>query len=800
MKSKNNKLKSLLFILFFMVSMASMTNFISNIKADTYIPEENEYNGWHWALSEGDQIYFEAEFILTNYTTSEIELMFRDIWIYNITAIGNVTTDWLGVHSFSQINATQCYYNITSGELEAYDIPSEFALFGYNNSDPITHRYRAGQMGMALVLPLNSSNIEVDILDDIINETMYYPASQMGVFNQFDHYESDPYQNRILFTNSTDGYFSEAYYYDNGTLRSGSAFLMAQFGTGPMLINATFTQVFDYNITDQVEWGVNVGDNLYFDWYEGYDWGGDADDYRMNIVDISEEILEKSKNTFSDNLIYMTYQVVYADIYAWNGANYILVESNYEIGFANNFYPLYFDELNFEAGFYAFLYPNNFAMEDYEFTLNNNTLDISEFIVDEISYSQNTFFETFIRNSTNNDFVKIAFDKSTGIIQSNLMIFDDYISFIELKQQSLVDWSVNVGDVLYYKQNSDYVVDQRVNITGTFTLFVNLTELYNQFSSMGMPLTFPTSQPELQFYSYVEANFEEWDPTTESWHYTGNYPLAIANIYWPISPMQFEFGPPLLMPENTDSSELLELFSVYSAVYDEITYGPGYVILKNSTLDRSLYYYFDGASGRATMIYGWTTQPIPGSEWSYMSIYPKFYRTCPAGSNLFQLQSYFPMDITVNLAFNVTPLSPDVEYIYSMLPYNPINETLPEGTALVYFDQLTTNYIYIDGNLSMTITLPSSIDLSSITLYFFAWNITGTEEWIQPPPEFYDSIIYDYSSNSFTIQTPSWGSSSIISAISYTGGEAIPGYNPIFLLIGMIGISSIFLIKRKRSK
>ncbi|MFW9825770.1 MAG: Loki-CTERM sorting domain-containing protein [Candidatus Thorarchaeota archaeon] len=61
-------------------------------------------------------------------------------------------------------------------------------------------------------------------------------------------------------------------------------------------------------------------------------------------------------------------------------------------------------------------------------------------------------------------------------------------------------------------------------------------------------------------------------------------------------------------------------------------------------------------------------------------------------------------------------------------------------------------------------------------------------------------MIYDYSSNSFSIQTPPWGSSSIISAISYTGGEAIPGYNPIFLLIGIIGISSIFLIKRKRSK
>ncbi|MFX1496195.1 MAG: hypothetical protein ACFFBH_01580 [Promethearchaeota archaeon] len=47
MKSKNNKLESLTFILFFMISMASMTNFIFNVKANSYIPEENEYNGWY---------------------------------------------------------------------------------------------------------------------------------------------------------------------------------------------------------------------------------------------------------------------------------------------------------------------------------------------------------------------------------------------------------------------------------------------------------------------------------------------------------------------------------------------------------------------------------------------------------------------------------------------------------------------------------------------------------------------------------------------------------------------------------
>ena len=135
-----------------------ITAFNLNVQAGPAIPEPDPENGWHWDVDVGTEIYFETEFILTNFSTGDVMSMWRDIWIYNITSIENVTIDWLGMHEFSQVNATQCYYNVTEDELEPYyDESQEFALFGYNSTDPITHRIRAGTMGLPLLLPKNSS-------------------------------------------------------------------------------------------------------------------------------------------------------------------------------------------------------------------------------------------------------------------------------------------------------------------------------------------------------------------------------------------------------------------------------------------------------------------------------------------------------------------------------------------------------------------------------------------------------------------------------------------------------------------
>jgi len=779
---------------------------MTNVQGGPDIPVSHPNNAWHWEVDEGDRIYFEGEFILTNASTGEIYMMFKDIWIYNITSINNVTIDaGFGVGNYSQVNATSCYNDLS--ELEAYDDPQELALFGYNDSDPIQHKYMAGRNGMPFLLPINGSSFDVDILAGILDESFYGSPMYQMAFNRFDYYESG--SNRIYFYNTSEFYFTEGYYFDNGTMEKGSAFLTANMGAGPIYINATMKQVFDYNVTDEVEWGVNVGDTFYYDAIENEDTVGEAMDWKLNISGFSDILFNKTKNGFSEEEpVYMVYQAVYAERSMWNGTmNDYEYYDNVLVGTANNFYPQYYDDAA-EEGVMPFIWPINVPKEHIEFMWNNDTLRIWESLeFDEVYIYENGYYDFYLRNSTGIDYVRINVSKTTGVAHSFLMFSSDNFMLFELKTQTLVDWSVNIGDIIYFKQNDDYegsFTDIKVTITETHTLFVNMTFLVEYYNYIGIPMTLPSGQPEFQFFSYIEASIEEWNPSTQSWDYDGTRDLAIANIYWPISPLIFELGgAPMLLPEDTSSSELTGIFEMFSPIYDDITYSTGLVILRNSTLDRTLYFYFDEVSGKVTMMHGWGNMPIPGAEWSYMTYYPKFYRQLSNGTNFFTMNSDFITDMTLTVELNVAAVGgPLPEYIYNFLSMNPVNVSVPEGTPLAYIDQLFTYYALINGNITMTMTLPSSIDLNNIELRFYAFNMSGTLEWDEAPPDFYTTIIYDYGTNSFTIETPAWpwGTISAISYISEPAEEPIiPGYNVLIFVIGIIVISAL-LIKWKRKK
>ncbi|MFW9999135.1 MAG: hypothetical protein ACFE88_03380 [Candidatus Hermodarchaeota archaeon] len=806
MMLKRNKRFIAIFLIFLTTAM-TFSFFILKTQAGPYIPEQHANNQWHWEVDVGDQLYFEGEFVVANGTTGKVEKMFKDIWIYNITSIVNTTVDWLGSNEVSVINAAQCYYNVSSGELEAYYPPSEFAFFGYNSTDSIKHRIRAGQSGMPFVLPINGSKgLEVDVLAPIINETMYYPYAQMGQFNAFDSFTSDPNPsiNKIHFTNSSDYYFSEGYYYDNGTLNYGSAYLRIQMGEGPMLINATMKQVFDPYITDEVQWGVNVGDEFFYDAFDpddGFDFVDDADDVKVKITDISDVLFNKSNNGFSEELTKMVFQCVFADIYKWNGTDYEF-GGNSIVGAANNFYPQYYDEVGDMV--MPFIWPINIPIENIGFMWNYDTLGIWENMpFDTIVMTENGFLEFELSNSTGIDYVKIVISKTTGVAQSFFNINPDDFMFYELKTQTLVDWSVNIGDVIYYKANQDEHYDMKATIIGTYTVYANMTFLVNEYNLYGIPLALPSGQPEYQFFTYLVAELEYWDPDTVSWSYATTQIISIANIYWPVSPLVFEIGgPPMLMPEGTSSSDLSDFFDMWSTVYDDITFSTGYVLLRNTTANKELNYYFDETSGRMTMMYGWAKMPIPGEDWTYMSIYPKFYHPLTVGTNTFSVGSYHPSGITVNIEMYVN--SPGGAYIATYYPMNPVNEPLPVGESFAFFDQLMTNFSSIVGNITMTIILPPSIDLSTIGFFFYAYNMSGSDKWDPAPPEFYlTSVTYNFASNSIIIEMPPFPFG-LISAMAYIDSEElpgeIPGYNIFLISLMIVAISGILIRKIRKNK
>jgi hypothetical protein len=771
-----------------------------NAQAGPAIPEPDPENGWHWDIDVGTEIYFESEFIITNYTTGEVSGMWRDIWIYNITSIENVTIDWLGVHEFSQVNATQYYYNVTADELEPYHSDSqEFALFGHNSTDPITHRIRAGTMGLPLLLPKNSSSLEIDILAPIINESFYTPMGMSG-FNVFDNYNYDVGLNRIYFWNSTPGlgYFSEGIYYENGTLDYGEASLLVNMGDGPIVIDAVMKQVPNYDIIDEITWGVSPGQDIYYDWYEGSDPAGEAYDVKAHINSISPVLLNKTMNSFSDeddDPVHMVYQRVFGDIYVWNGTDYDLEEVDVPLGTANNFYNQYFDDEG--PDLFNFIYPNNFALEDFEFMWNNDTLRIWNAPFDEIYYSENGVFESLVVNSTGTDVVRSQVDKTTGIVQNYLMTQGSSILYYEIQVQTLVSWSVGIDDVIYYKNNEEEFRDIKVTIAGTASYYANISDM---LSFMGIPM--PSGQPDLQFYSVLLAELEVWDDMTETWVYDDFNAIAVSNIYWPISPLQFQFGPPLIMPENTAASDLSDLFDVYGAIYDDITYTTGHVSMRNTTLDREMHFYFDETSGRVEMMYGWMSQPFGPIEWNYMSIYPKFVEALPVGVNTVTLNTDFPNGVTIDMEANVTGVG--AEFIYNYFTMNPTNVTLPNGTASNYFDLLIVNRTLVSGNITMTIHIPTSIDLTRVIFFFYAFNMSGTNEWDSPPPDFYaNQVTYNFVLNTITINMEPWDRP-VVSCMAFVDLDAdppveIPGYNILFLSLMILVVSGL-VVRKVRKK
>ena len=106
-----------------------------------------------------------------------------------------------------------------------------------------------------------------------------------------------------------------------------------------------------------------------------------------------------------------------------------------------------------------------------------------------------------------------------------------------------------------------------------------------------------------------------------------------------------------------------------------------------------------------------------------------------------------------------------------------MNSSLPNGIGLIFFDQLITQYGLIDGNITIIITF-TSIFLSQVELFFFGFNMSGTNGWDEAPPEFYDTIVYDYDANSITLKIEAWGPKGVISAFAYIDTTLIPGYEP----------------------
>ncbi|MFX1340708.1 MAG: hypothetical protein ACFFDK_19010, partial [Promethearchaeota archaeon] len=462
-KSKNQKKKSLLIIILIAFPLSMLFGFlIPKARGETYVPEKSAYNNWNWKVSEGNILAFEVELTMKENDTGELFYQSKYLEILNISSIVNTTADLMGPSEVSQINATRMFYNCTSKKPEQIPgaDPFQIAMFSYNVTDAPHERYFTGEFIFApLVLPLNGSELDSSLVD-ILNKTFFYNVYKMGIMNSVNeggfNEEYNPGIDQIWYHNTSLDYFMNfTYYANNGTLQSAGMDFLMYFTEGKgdgrwMTVTYLVQRVFDYDITDEVEWGVEKGDTLYF--------GRGSDDETAEVkIDITDISCMEVEFPLMGQEMAQTFEIVWGNTSTWNGASYEPGEENVPLGIANNFYPLHPYILGSEE-FIPILFPNNTVFEDWSFEFNNFTEEHSNFgkvlIHDEI------VVEFLI--SEEDIHVVLNIDQDTGILK--LLTFE---------QEGLLEMVLFRKNVTVLQDSVRYDTELYSDLIGNNKVFIN---------------------------------------------------------------------------------------------------------------------------------------------------------------------------------------------------------------------------------------------------------------------------------------------------------------------------------------
>jgi len=344
-KPKMNKRTILIMFLMSLPTILLLSQITTHVAAEEWVPVEHPNNEWHWNTTVGDYLWYELEILQWNSTTNEQISMFRNIYGFEITAIFNTTLaiPGEGTHAVSAINMTDVWYNGT--DIEILGETSANAFFGYNDT-LLTEVFSAGDRGIVpIILPLNGTNtVDLEYLSNIIKTYYYDPMASIGAINVFDYVNADNAKNNLYFGCTSDPYYINATYYDNGTVKFVEMFIQMQMGPGEYIdFYQKAKHVSNPDITTEVEWSVNKGDILYYgdnNWYFGYF------EKKYEITGFNITICYGNWS-FEQDATPMLFEQVLANVSIWNETlgEYILDiqqgigEVNATVGIANKFYP-----------------------------------------------------------------------------------------------------------------------------------------------------------------------------------------------------------------------------------------------------------------------------------------------------------------------------------------------------------------------------------------------------------------------------------------------------------------------------
>ncbi len=366
-------------------------------------PEE-----WNWSkqITVGSEMYYETTGTLSGKLSEEmgsVNLPFVDFYILNITNRGlSYKNRGDGIDCWmNQINGSLYYWDPAVNDLVKFEDSGEFILNEYNLSytidpqKPFYFNLTEHTLGFPIVIPLLFNKLHLASIGEALNDSFYSSPMirEMG-FPSWDEIKVNHVTKTLTLNDTTSEYYISASYYDNGTLKKAVGSVEFNF-TGEMVdFNITTIRKYDYNQTDEVEWGVKPGDSYYFG--SNFPMGGPTIEVNVTIVEINKSAVFLGELVgFSDDggppmfQSWLTFSNVWAKIEVYNiteGKNGVrtgewldLAEIDEEanstiiIAAANNYLPFpigdYYRYFNLSGNFQPLLMPKGIdgykLAEDY---------------------------------------------------------------------------------------------------------------------------------------------------------------------------------------------------------------------------------------------------------------------------------------------------------------------------------------------------------------------------------------------------------------------------------------------------
>ncbi|GAG67696.1 unnamed protein product, partial [marine sediment metagenome] len=342
-----------------------------------------------------------------------------------------------------------------------------------------------------------------------MNESFYNStmARNMGlpIWNEIT---VNPITRTLTFNDTTSDYYMALTYYDNGTLEKAEFSVEFNIDGNIIEFNLKTIRKDDYNHTDKIEWGVEVGDSYYFG--SNFPMGGPTIEVNITIVDINETAVFLRDMIFGDDengddggppmfQSWLTFSNVWAKIEVWNVTRDV---NGIETG-------KWLDLIDIDD------YANEtIIIAAANLTINYNEWELYNSGIPEDKIKVYLFNES--KKFNESEWIELIenVNYTRDILNNKIEIYNTHLSIFAIGTPEEWNWSseINIGDEMYYETTGKLAGNLSeemgiVNMPFVDFYILNVTNIGLSYKDRG--------DGEIDWMNQINCNLLYWDPAVK---------------------------------------------------------------------------------------------------------------------------------------------------------------------------------------------------------------------------------------------------------------------------------------------